>query len=95
MGFGGAKQQVPSPWGGKQFKHNGQMTLVELYVRGPLPVLLILLQAPHTHRDLIQAKLLSLLQKYLFYIIGGNWNALSNHYIPLSRVSTQGSMWSG
>ena len=21
MGFGGAKQQVPSPWGEKQFKH--------------------------------------------------------------------------
>ena len=21
MGFGGAKQQVPSPWGKKQFKH--------------------------------------------------------------------------
>ena len=24
MGFGGAKQQVPSPWGEKQFKHEGQ-----------------------------------------------------------------------
>ena len=34
MGFGGAKQQVPSPWGEKQFKHPDSWPMSTLLLMG-------------------------------------------------------------